>query len=104
MVGVPDMITPRPGFDPAKVAWEGPDEQPGDRCSYCGDTISEEAVPLILWNREGWCARFCDHCEAAQFGLQSFDDGLDDDDPELPDLGRCCMCDARPATTIAMLD
>jgi hypothetical protein len=67
-------IRPRPGFDWTSVGWEGADETPGEVCSYCGDAIGEDAVPLMLWNRDGWGARFCDHCQATWFGMQSFDE------------------------------
>ena len=27
-------------------------------------------MPLILWNSEGWCAEFCDDCQAQWWGVQ----------------------------------
>jgi hypothetical protein len=93
-------LSPRSGFDWMAVSWEGPDEPPADDCSYCGAAIiPDETVPLILWNGDGWCARFCDACMAKWWGIEtvpSFDD--DDDDPsdaangDAPDLGPCCIC------------
>jgi hypothetical protein len=74
-------LQPKAGFDWMKVNWGGPEEPVSDDCSYCGDAIPEESVPLRLWNAEGWAAVFCDHCSAAWFGLQSFD-GPDDDDED----------------------
>lgn len=70
-------LRPKPGFNWLNVAWGGPDEPRTDRCSYCGDAFPTEEqdpefVPLILFNNAGWVAEFCDHCQAALFGLQSF--------------------------------
>jgi hypothetical protein len=70
-------LRPRPGFNWLTVAWGGPDEPRTEHCSYCGDRFPTEEedpefVPLILSNEEGWVAEFCDHCQAAWFGLQSF--------------------------------
>ena len=73
-------LRPRPGFDPLKINWGGPDELVSDECSYCGDEIPEDACPLRMWNAEGWAAVFCDHCAAAWFGVQTF--GPDDHDPQ----------------------
>jgi hypothetical protein len=67
-------LRPRPGFNPMLVNWGGPDEPRTDRCSYCGDRfpLDEDGfVPLILWNEAGWTAEFCDHCQAAWFGVRS---------------------------------
>jgi hypothetical protein len=55
-------IPPKPGFNWSAIAWGGPDEPASDHCSYCGDEIPEDSVPLILWNAAGWCTPFCDHC------------------------------------------
>ena len=74
-------LQPRPGFDWNKVNWGGPDQTRTDRCSYCGDPFPDELesdfVPLMLWNREGWAAEFCEHCQAAWWGIETF--------PEPPD-------------------
>jgi hypothetical protein len=67
-------IARRPGFDWTLVNWGGPDEPRTEHCSYCGDALGEESVPLILWNAGGWCAEFCDHCQAAWWGMQTFDE------------------------------
>jgi hypothetical protein len=58
------------------INWGGPDEPRTDCCSYCGDKLPDEDedaefVPLILWNEDGWAAEFCDHCQAAWFGVRS---------------------------------
>jgi hypothetical protein len=68
------MLKPRPGFDPMKINWGGPDELRTEVCSYCGDALDEDSVPLILWNAEGWCAEFCDHCQATWWGIETFED------------------------------
>jgi hypothetical protein len=76
-------LSPRPGFNWMNVAWGGPDETRTEKCSYCGDKFPSEDegfVPLILWNSEGWCAEFCDHCQATWFGLQSFPEPVDERD------------------------
>ena len=99
-------IAPRPGFDWLKVDWGAPDQARADRCSYCGDPFPADDdsgfVPLILGNEAGWVAEFCDHCQAAWFGIETFPDPPDDadfaapePDPELPELGPCCMCERR---------
>ena len=75
-------IAPRPGFNWAQVNWGGPDEPRTEHCSYCGDVIHEESVPLILWNAEGWCAEFCDHCQATWWGVESFDEVEPRPEPE----------------------
>ena len=74
-------LVPRPGFNPLTVAWGGPDQVRTDRCSYCGDPFpeDEEFVPLILWNGEGWVAEFCDHCQAAWFGIKTFPEPEEED-------------------------
>jgi hypothetical protein len=57
----------------------GPDQPRTEHCSYCGDKLPTDDedpsfVPLILWTAQGWCAEFCDHCQAAYWGIQSFDE------------------------------
>lgn len=74
------VLKPKPGFNWLNVGWGGPDKTRTDKCSYCGDQFPEddEFVPLILFNdnpnsaAHGFCAEFCDHCQATWFGLQSF--------------------------------
>jgi hypothetical protein len=65
------QLRPRPGFDPMKINWGGPDERRTEVCSYCGDALDEDSVPLILWNAQGWCAEFCDHCQTAWWGIET---------------------------------
>lgn len=64
-----DSLRPRQSFDWTRVGWEGPDETPGETCSYCDAAIPEDAVPLILFREDGWCARFCDACMQSEFGF-----------------------------------
>ena len=61
---------PRPGFDWTAVGWGGPDEPAADTCSYCDAEIPEDDVPLILWNQDGWCARFCIACIQTWWGVK----------------------------------
>lgn len=56
------QFTFRRGFDPALISWAGPDETPPEACSVCDAQIPEGAVPLMMWNPDGWCAVFCDDC------------------------------------------
>jgi hypothetical protein len=82
---VTDAIRPNPGFDPARINWLGPDQpliaenEEHERCSYCGDAIPEDSVPLRMWNRAGpdgaiWGAVFCDHCMTAWWGFRIYDE------------------------------
>ena len=58
------------GFDWAKITWGRPDSVPSVLCSYCSASIGEDDMPLILSNREGWTARFCEKCQKRWWGLQ----------------------------------
>jgi hypothetical protein len=71
-------------LDPQKINWGGPEERRTEVCSYCGDRLNEDSVPLILWTSEGWCAEFCDHCQATHWAVQSFDEPAKPvDEPEV---------------------
>jgi len=75
----------RPGFRWELVNWGGPDEPRTQVCSYCGDAFPDfwtDFVPLILSRADGWVAEFCDHCQAAWFGIETFPDPANDDEPE----------------------
>jgi hypothetical protein len=78
MVGEParseNRGAPLPGFDWTRVQWGAPDARRTEICSYCGDELAEDSVPLIIWNKDGWCAEFCDHCQATWWGC-SWDEG-----------------------------
>jgi hypothetical protein len=62
-------LSPRPGFNWTAVSWGGPDEPRTDKCSYCDAPLSEDEVPLILWNNDGWAAEFCEACQRKWWGL-----------------------------------
>ena len=64
-------LGPRSGFDWARVSWGGPDEPPADTCSYCDAAIAEGDVPLVMWNADGWTARFCDGCMKEWWGFST---------------------------------
>ena len=65
------VLRPAPGFNSTAVSWRGPDEPASEVCSYCDAGIPEDDVPLILWNRDGWCARFCHDCQRRWWGLSA---------------------------------
>jgi hypothetical protein len=54
----------REGFNPAQLNWGGPDEPQSDSCSCCDAPIPEDAVPLRIWNKDGWAIVLCDECVA----------------------------------------
>jgi hypothetical protein len=99
-------LAPRHGFNWQAVSWGGPDEPVAEECSYCDAPIPDDGVPLILWNEEGWCARFCDACQERWWGMtvpEPFDDDYGEADSL--SLGPCCGCerDTGPARNIVML-
>jgi uncharacterized protein with PIN domain len=72
-------LKPKPGFDWSRVNWGGPDQRRTDRCSYCDklfpdpyDDDVEDFVPLIMWNKDGWAAEFCEDCQREWWGLRVF--------------------------------
>lgn len=67
-------ITPKPGFDWAKLTWGRPDSPPSVLCSCCSAVIPEESVPLICSNAEGWTVRFCDACMQKWWGFERVDE------------------------------
>jgi len=52
------------------VGWGAPDQERTTTCSYCDAVLSEEEMPLILGNAEGWVAEFCEACQRTWWGLQ----------------------------------
>jgi hypothetical protein len=62
-------LKPRAGFNWTQVSWGGPDERRTDKCSYCDAPLTEDEVPLILWNNDGWAAEFCEACQRRWWGL-----------------------------------
>ena len=63
-------IKPLAEFNWLMVQWRGPKQTPGDRCSYCGAVIPDDDVPLMMWNKEGWCAQFCEACRLKCWGME----------------------------------
>ena len=41
-----------------------------NNCSYCDAPIPEDAVPLRMWNEDGWAVVFCDACAERWFGMR----------------------------------
>lgn len=72
-------LQPKPGFDWGKLTWGRPDSPATVLCSYCSASISDDDIPLIMWNPEGWTVRFCDQCQRRWFGLVSYDNDLEED-------------------------
>lgn len=64
-----EYIEPRRDFDWKRVTWGAPDAPVSETCSYCGQTIPEDHVPLRIWNDEGWTAQFCDPCMTQHWGF-----------------------------------
>lgn len=68
-------LAPRPGFDWSRVKWLAPDEpliaagEDSEKCSYCGDAIPEDSVPLRACTTAGWAALFCDACMVTWWGF-----------------------------------
>ena len=75
------QIRPLTGFDWQRVLWERPHEMPAPECSYCGLTIGEDDIPLMMFRYDGSACRFCNPCARRWFGLRALDapeDGFDD--------------------------
>lgn len=70
-------LKPNQHFDWGRVLWDPPDEPSEGNCSYCSARISEDAVPLRLWNEEGWGAQFCDTCETEYWNLRRIENACD---------------------------
>jgi hypothetical protein len=89
---MPETIRPRRGFDWQRVKWGAPDAPRTEHCSYCGDKLPRDDdafVPLTMWTSDGWCAEFCDHCQAAWWGIEAFDDPAEPrDEPEVVAANR----------------
>jgi hypothetical protein len=45
-----------------RLAWSRPDSSIAPFCSVCQKHIPDDAVPLRMWNDEGWTVHFCDDC------------------------------------------
>jgi hypothetical protein len=76
------VLEPKPGFDWAKVTWGRPDSLPSVLCSYCSASLGglgdrcgdDDAVPLIMWDKRGYTARFCTKCQKEWWGMESFEE------------------------------
>lgn len=55
-------LKPVEGFDWTKLNWGRPDSVRSVLCSYCCAVLTEDEVPLILSNAEGWTVQFCEKC------------------------------------------
>jgi len=62
-------VRPSPGFNWSAVSWGGPDQSRSDQCSYCDAPFRDDEIPLMMWNRDKWCAEFCEACQEAWWGL-----------------------------------
>jgi len=62
-------FAPKPDFDWSRLTWGRPDSPPTVLCSYCSASLTEEEVPLILTNKDGWTVRFCDACVNRWWGF-----------------------------------
>jgi hypothetical protein len=49
-------------FDPHRIAWGKPNSPRSALCSYCFDTVSDGAIPMILCKPDGHVAQFCERC------------------------------------------
>jgi hypothetical protein len=65
-------LTPKAGFDWSRVTWGRPDSSRSALCSYCSASVPEDSVPLILWQRYGYAAQFCDECQRKWWGVESY--------------------------------
>jgi hypothetical protein len=63
-------LTPAREFDWSKVTWGRPDSVPSVLCSYCSASISEDEVPLILWDKRSFAAKFCKRCMQKWWGFR----------------------------------
>jgi hypothetical protein len=66
-------LEPKPGFDWNRVTWGRPDSVRLVLCSYCSASIPEDSVPLIMWQKNGRAAQFCDNCQRHWWGMSSYD-------------------------------
>lgn len=64
-----NTLEPKAGFLWSQVKWGAPDERVSDECSYCGEVIPEESIPLRLWDKQGYAAQFCEACQREWWGL-----------------------------------
>lgn len=77
------VLKPTDDFDWKLVVWGAPDDTVAENCSYCGEPLGEDEMPLIMWNKAGWTVQFCENCQRKYWGLECLDD--DGDDYETPE-------------------
>jgi hypothetical protein len=63
-------LEPKPGFDWAKVTWGRPDSPPSVLCSYCSGSLNENDVPLMMFTKDGYAAKFCPACQSKWWGMR----------------------------------
>jgi hypothetical protein len=63
-------LEPKPLFDWARVTWGRPDSPPSVLCSYCSASIPDDEVPLMMWNSDGYAAKFCERCQDKWWGMK----------------------------------
>lgn len=51
----------------SKLVWSAPDSVIAPFCSLCQGHISNDDVPLKMWNRAGACVQLCDCCAGDAF-------------------------------------
>lgn len=51
----------------SRLVWSPPDSHITPFCSFCFKHIPAREVPLMMWNKEGACAHFCDNCIMEHF-------------------------------------
>lgn len=69
-------LRPTPDFDWNLVEWRGPKQTVARDCSYCRAPLGDEddddfEIPLMMWNQDGWAARFCMDCQCKYWGLRA---------------------------------
>ncbi len=67
-------VSPKAGFNWAKVTWGRPDSPRSALCSYCSAVIPDDSVPLIMWDTQSYAIQFCEACQAEWWGMQSFEE------------------------------
>jgi hypothetical protein len=70
----PPPFEPKAGFRWRKVIWGPPDAVVSVLCSYCSAVMRDEEVPLMLFQNDGSCAKFCEDCQRRWWGLETFSD------------------------------
>jgi hypothetical protein len=77
-----DGLAPTSDFDWLLVEWRGPKQTVARSCSYCRESLGDPEdegyqIPLMLWNEDGWAARFCVSCQRKYWGFRCLGDDND---------------------------